>query len=363
MIPKEIEVREALVKQGLLRTDRTDDGTLAIYTYTDRCVHEKAWDEITLNSRGHIFNVQTGECVARPFSKFFNLDENEFSQAWRFDWKAPHQFFVKMDGWLGTLYRHEGKFKVASRGSFHSSGALWATQWIQDKERSRGLIEIIDDSCTLVFEIIEPGHRIILDHGEARLVILAAFDRHTGRELDRSDVKGFSACTGIPAVEMVSDMSFEKALEIQKTMTGSEGFVVRFQDGRRVKIKTDWYMNIARFLQKLSPISVWTAFKNQTLNEFRLSIPQEIIGTLNTIEGTIKAQYLAENRRVMAYCDMMIEQYGQDRKQIALNQKCGKHDPARAAVFCVIDQQWDRLRNIVLDSIYPKGNQYTEAKE
>lgn len=53
MIPTQIAVREELVEQGLLRTDRTDDGVLAIYTYTDRCVQEKAWNEITLNSRGH----------------------------------------------------------------------------------------------------------------------------------------------------------------------------------------------------------------------------------------------------------------------------------------------------------------------
>ncbi len=360
-MPPEIAVREELVKQGLLRTDRTDDGLLAIYTYTDRCVHEKAWDKITLNSRGNIFNVQTGECVARPFSKFFNLNENDMSQTYRFDWQSPHQFFVKLDGWLGTLYRHDGKYKVASRGSFHSTGAIWGTQWIQDKRIA--LDEILNDWDTLVFEIIEPGHRIILDHGEARLVILAAFNRHNGIEIERSTVEWIGAYTGIPVVDSVSDMYFEKALEIQKTMTGTEGFVVRFQDGRRVKIKTDWYMNIARFLQKLSPISVWTAFKNQTLDAFRLSIPQEIIGTLDQIEIKIKEQYLAETRRAMAYCDAMIEQYGEDRKQIALNQKCSKHDPARAAVFCVIDKQWDRLRNIVLDSIYPKGNQYAEVDE
>src|SRR4030095_2830850 len=69
--------REEYVVAGLLRTDRTDDGRLAIYTYTDQCVYENAWDEVTRNSRGHIFDLQTGECVAWAFPKFFNLGENK----------------------------------------------------------------------------------------------------------------------------------------------------------------------------------------------------------------------------------------------------------------------------------------------
>ena len=47
-----VRLREEYVSAGLLRSDRSDDGTLAIYTYTDRCVFENAWDDITRNSRG-----------------------------------------------------------------------------------------------------------------------------------------------------------------------------------------------------------------------------------------------------------------------------------------------------------------------
>src|SRR5262249_1153008 len=56
--------REEYVANGLLRSDRTDDGRLAIYTYTDQCTFANAWDDVTRNSRGHIYDLQTGECVA-----------------------------------------------------------------------------------------------------------------------------------------------------------------------------------------------------------------------------------------------------------------------------------------------------------
>lgn len=361
MIPKEISDREALVENSILRSDRTDDGALVIYTYTDKCAHERAWDEITMNSRGHIFDVKTGECVARPFRKFFNLDENEMSKAWMFDWGRPHQFFVKLDGWLGTLYRHNGQLKVASRGSFHSTGALWGTKWLNEKCRDLNVLSSVFPNMTLVFEIIEPSHRIILDHGDARLVILAAFDRITGEEINRFALELISDQLGIPIVDQIEHMTFEKAIDIQKKMTGTEGFVVRFEDGRRVKIKTDWYMNIARFLQHLSPISVWEAMsKDLNMVEFYKAIPPELIPTAQKIEYKLRSQYAEHDKRIMAYCDKMIKKHGFDRKQIALNQECDRHDPARAAVFCAIDEQWERLRGIVMDSIYPKANQYVE---
>ncbi|KKL27287.1 hypothetical protein LCGC14_2386650, partial [marine sediment metagenome] len=70
--------RDRLVAEGWLRCDNLGD--LRIYTYTDKCIHKSNWDEITLNSRGVIFNIKTGEIVAQPFGKFFNLNEHPTTQ-------------------------------------------------------------------------------------------------------------------------------------------------------------------------------------------------------------------------------------------------------------------------------------------
>ena len=173
-----LRTRSEYEAAGLLRGDRSDDGRLAIYTYTDQCVYESAWDDITRNSRGHIFDLMTGECVAYPFPKFFNLGENQETQPEAFPWDQPYEIYEKMDGWLGVLYRHEGTFKVASRGSFHSSGAVWATNFVQSLDFS-----CLPDEATLCFEIIHPEHRIILDYGgQQTLIVLAAFNRRTGAD-------------------------------------------------------------------------------------------------------------------------------------------------------------------------------------
>ena len=55
--------------------------------------------------------------------RFFNLGENKECLPEAFPWHEPYEIYEKMDGWLGVLYRKDGDYHVASRGSFHSSGA------------------------------------------------------------------------------------------------------------------------------------------------------------------------------------------------------------------------------------------------
>src|SRR5262249_12861239 len=159
--------------------------------------------DLTRNSRGHVFDLQTGECVAWPFPKFFNLGENQESLPDKFPWDQPYEIYEKMDGWLGLLYRHEGKFKVASRGSFHSTGATWATEFLQGYDLSS-----LPNEVTLCFEIIHPEHQIILNYrGQRTLVVLAAFNRFTGEEYPRAVVAEWARRIGLPLVPLLAPMA------------------------------------------------------------------------------------------------------------------------------------------------------------
>ena len=50
-------------------------GDLIQINYTDKTMYNRLWDEITLNARGHIYNIRTGELVCPAMSKFFNYNE------------------------------------------------------------------------------------------------------------------------------------------------------------------------------------------------------------------------------------------------------------------------------------------------
>ena len=358
----QVRKREEYVARGLLRSDRTDDGTLAIYTYTDRCTFENAWDEVTRNSRGHVYNLQTGECVAWAFPKFFNLGENPESLPEKFPWDRPYEIMEKLDGWLGVLYRHEGKFKVATRGSFHSSGSVWATEMAQALDFS-----CLPDEATLVFEIITPEQRIILDYGsERKLVILAAFNRHTGQEYPRHRVEEWGRATGLPVVPLLGRMSLEDLLRKQKELEKFEGFVIRFCDGRRVKVKTEWYLGMARIMANLTPIAVWEAMVNGRVPpEYLMVVPEELRPLAERYQAVLEGQYARVRLHFEQAVRPIIERHGPDRR--SLGKYAEKHrqelGPLRSALFLILDGRADKLDQLVKEMIYPRGNHFVKEDD
>src|ERR1039458_5853170 len=66
-----------------------DEFPLQMLTYGREAVHTNNWDVVIRKCRGIIFNIETGEIVARPFFKFFNLGTAGMPETnpsnWEFD--------------------------------------------------------------------------------------------------------------------------------------------------------------------------------------------------------------------------------------------------------------------------------------
>jgi RNA ligase len=235
-----IELRDALVGEGYLT--RVDYGDLSLYNYTSRCFRHYAWNEITLHSRGSIFDRRTGECVARPFPKFFHVDEVPATMESALPWGAPFRIFEKLDGWLGIHYRSDGVHRIATRGSFDGKVAAWASVELQ----RYGLADLPDE-VTLCFEILHPLTRVVVDYGDrAELVLLAAFNRHTGDEYDWRQVAAWAGQYGF-RLPVIHGVPMDSVVRVLSKVDGSryEGVVIRFDDGVRVKMKAPDY--VARF--------------------------------------------------------------------------------------------------------------------
>src|SRR5262249_7981118 len=321
---------------------------------TDACTYANAWDEVTKNSRGHVFDVQTGECVACAFPKFFNLGENLEAQPENFPWDQPFEVHEKLDGWLGVLYRHEGRFKVATRGSFHSSGSQWATEAVQGFD-----FGCLPEAATLCFEILTPEQRIILDYGaERRLVILAAFNRFTGDEYPRDEVKYWAHQIGLPIVKLFPPMTLEELRRHQKELQHAEGFVLRFGDGRRVKVKTEWSLELAQDLADLTPISVWESMRDgKVLAEFLMQVPEELRPLADRYVTTLEEQHARVRRRLEEQARPILERFASDRRALGMfvQQNGEELGPVRSALFQLLDNRRDRFEEMIKELIYPRG--------
>jgi RNA ligase len=83
------------VNDKLISIQKHPEANLFIYNYSPKVQYEKLWDEITMMARGLILDTEMN-IVARPFGKFFNLEEHTESEIPN----LPFDVYEKMDGSL-----------------------------------------------------------------------------------------------------------------------------------------------------------------------------------------------------------------------------------------------------------------------
>lgn len=89
---------------------------LSIYTYTRACQYERIWNRVTTRCRGLVADDTTGEIVALPLPKFFNIGEHESGQPYAPALPdEPFDVYDKVDGSLAVIFHYAGRWQVASR--------------------------------------------------------------------------------------------------------------------------------------------------------------------------------------------------------------------------------------------------------
>jgi len=83
-------------ERGLLYSQIHPTLPLTIWNYTEKVQYESLWDEVTLSARGLVTDGN-GRVVARPFSKFFNIEEVKVKL---FMLLVVHSHPTRLSGWL-----------------------------------------------------------------------------------------------------------------------------------------------------------------------------------------------------------------------------------------------------------------------
>ena len=249
---------------------------LLLYNYTPTCQISRAWDETTMQCRGLIVHKETKEIIARPFRKFFNYEEH--AEKGEMMPNEKPSVYAKLDGSLGILYFWDGLPYIATRGSFASEQALWATEYI----RSSNLWQSLDQKYTHLFEIIYPENRIVVNYDFSDLVHLASIDIETGSSImPDSDFK------------LVGTVPFTSYEELKKMNTkNEEGFVLHYPNADfRVKIKFEDYVKLHKVITGLSQIGIWEMLKDG-IDPISQDIPDEMHRWLDGVVRDLKTKYL-----------------------------------------------------------------------
>jgi RNA ligase len=268
-------------EDGLLYKQVHPTLPLTIWNYTEKVQYENLWDEVTLSARGLVTD-DTGDIVATPFQKFFNIEEGKFEPTENFE------VFEKMDGSLGIVFWYRGQWVVATRGSFTSDQAIKAREILRKYNTN-----IMFRHLTFCFEIIYPENRIVLDYGnDEKLVLLGTFDKN-GKEID---------------VEMWSQYGFDvvkkydgiKDFKELKSMVkdNQKGFVVKFSNGDRVKVKGVEYLRLHKIMTNVTTTGVWEYLKNgEDVLELLKDVPDEFYNKIKSYVKDLRYAYFQISER------------------------------------------------------------------
>jgi len=262
-------------EDGLLYKQVHPSLPLTIWNYTEKVQYENLWDEVTLMCRGLVTD-DNGDIVATPFHKFFNIEEGKFTPTETFE------VYEKMDGSLGIVFWYQGQWVVATRGSFTSDQAIKAREILKKYNT-----DIMFRHLTFCFEIIYPENRIVLDYGtDEKLVLLGTFDKN-GKEMD---VNIWSQW-GFDVVKKYDGIKDFKELKMM-VKDDQEGFVVKFSNGDRIKIKGVEYLRLHKIMTNVTTTGIWEYLKNgEDVMELLKDVPDEFYKKIQNYVKDLRYSY------------------------------------------------------------------------
>jgi RNA ligase len=343
----DMSMYEEMLKAGFVKVQRHPDypDRLAIANYTKKAQTNYHWNAVTEQCRGLIFDPRTNEVIARPFRKFYNYDE---PQADKILGLEEIRAFDKMDGSLGISYPIPGtdyeEYAIATRGSFASDQALWATAWLKERRGDMPFIPGVTD----LFEIIYPENRIVVSYGEYEgLKYLGSINTHSGHFAYEDDMFDDRA-------ELLYTGTLEGLMN-RAARSNAEGFVVVASGNRRVKVKYEEYVRLHRIVTNLSERSVWELMggpRPENIDDLSMQVDEEHRKWMHGVADDLVDSYWAAYHYAHHLHDQVTVLPSRRAQAIEVQELTGDK-VMRGAVFALLDGK--DIEALLWKSLYPKG--------
>lgn len=301
------DVLQEYKDKGLIKSSTRDDYT--VWCYTVGAVYSHTWDEVTMSCRGLVY-ADDGSLVSRPFRKFFNWDQTEAVIE-----QGPFVAYDKMDGTLIVVGEHNGQAVVSTKGSFDT--------WHSETARELLLGFVPEPGYTVMFELIHPENRIVVDYGDfTGLIFLGAVHNETGAERHPEEAAGAMAWHGEVVVQRAFNFhSMTQTIQNPESGENREGFVVVWPrpDGppNRVKLKFAQYVALHGVMTGLTNRRVWEHMVAGTMIDLFEIAPDELHDDIKKVQEEIQHLVTLRFDEARDVGGSALELYPNDRKSAA----------------------------------------------
>ena len=318
-------IDQLMIVEGYISINKHPELNLWLYNYTPKTQYNRMWNDTTTKCRGLILNNEEIP-TNNPFPKFFNLNETEETMIENLPNGTP-EIIDKLDGFLGIMYNWNNKPAITTRGVFTSPMAKWATKWIQE----RYSIDDFNPDYTYLYEIIMPNKELIINYEDREeLVLLAVRHNNNGHEID----------------------NIKEALDILPNLKGNEkeGFVIKYPNNLRLKIKCEDYKRLHKLMSSLSKKKVInTLLDYSNVDELIKDVPDEFYKEVHKLVDKVnveKEQIMHDSIKIFKQVKD-IESKKERAKKILLSKYPG-------VVFALLDDNVKKAEMIILKKIKKK---------
>lgn len=323
-----------LEEQGLMKTRLSPCGNLRVACYSQKAQFEKAWDYYTTTCRGIVIEETTGEVKGMCLPKFFNLNEVEETKLANLPWNEDYEIFDKVDGSLLTVFEYNDVPWMTTKCSFTTIYSDFAYKQLDELHLG------LPKNITLAGEVRLPDEletmRRVTDK-EPGIYFFAAFDRDTGEELPFSYLEELKLLE--PKLILVDkyDWDLKELSETFYSHKETEGYVIKFANGLRVKFKTAWYLYLNRLLAELGDGEKSRKFVKGMIkmyeddSEWIANMPDELYVELTELADKVREDYRLAITQVETEVLAGRALYGDSIKDFALSIQ---NHPYRSQCFC-----------------------------
>jgi len=195
-------------------------------------------------------------------------------------------------------------------------------------------------------------NRIVVDYGDMEdLILLSVIETKTGFELYYDDMLSIYSkwFTIVKRYNLKNIKNLNELKELEEE--NREGFVVRFLNGFRVKVKFSEYIRLHGILTNVSNLTVWEHLKdNYEFDELLDRVPDEFYGWLKKTASGLQAEFNEiERKSLLEFLRIYYINQITERKLFAEHAKLSTY---RSILFKIYDRRpyadiiWKMIRPI-----------------
>lgn len=295
--------------------------------------------EIRRECRGLVFSPE-GKVLSRRFHKFFNMGEREETSVSSIFAKmnnVQHKILEKLDGsMIAPIPFNDGKnIRWGTKMGLTEISSMVEEYIKNNANRKYNVFAKDCYSCdiTPIFEYIGPKNRVVIKYDQEDLILVAIRHNVYGRYMSYEMVKMMGEEYNIPVVPVLY-IDFKKVHE----SLNYEGVVVSFDDGHKVKIKTDWYVHLHNAKDDMmNEKNMIHLILNDTVDDLIPLLEPEDVNKI--VEYTNDLNYsIVVQARFIQNLIVSLRNSGIDRKTFALTQA----KKLNSVVSSIVFKNWDK---------------------